>query len=81
MAKKDKKLVLMDESCIGCGICTTVCPTNLKKEKDINFDVNTEPRAIAVSNGKAFIDYNECVACGICAKTCPGNSLTIEVLA
>ncbi|MCL7415544.1 MAG: 4Fe-4S binding protein [ANME-2 cluster archaeon] len=80
MAKQDKKLVLMDESCIGCGICTTVCPTNLKKQKDINFDVDTEPRAIAVSNGNAFIDYDICVACGICTKNCPVSALIIEVL-
>lgn len=81
MAKQDKRLVLIEETCIGCGICTTVCPTNLKKEKDIQFDVDTESRAIAVLNGKALIDSNLCIACGICTKNCPVRSLTIEVLA
>ncbi len=81
MAKKDKRLVLAEEDCIGCGICVTVCPTNIKQEKDINFDVDIEPRAIAVDNGMAAINYELCKACGICTRNCPVNSLTVEVLA
>ena len=81
MAKEDKRLVLAKEDCIGCGICVTVCPTNLKQEKDINFDVDTEPRAIAVDNGQAVINDDLCIACGICTRNCPVNSLTIEVVA
>ena len=81
MAKEDKRLVLSEEDCIGCGICVTVCPTNIKQEKDINFDVDAESRAIAVDNGQAIIDYELCKACGICTKSCPVDSLTIEVVA
>ena len=81
MAKKDKRLVLLEENCIGCGICTTVCPTNIKQEKDINFDVDTEPMAIAVTNGLAIINYDLCKACGICTKNCPVDSLVMEVVA
>jgi 4Fe-4S ferredoxin len=81
MAKEDKRLVLAEADCIGCGICVTVCPTNIKQEKDINFDVDAEPRAIAVDNGQAVIDYDLCKACGICTRNCPVNSLTIEVVA
>jgi 4Fe-4S ferredoxin len=81
MAKEDKRLVLSEEDCIGCGICVTVCPTNIKQEKDTNFDVDAEPRAIAVDNGQAVIDYGLCKACGICTRNCPVNSLTVEVVA
>ncbi len=81
MAKEDKKLVLEKEDCIGCGICVTVCPTNIKQEKDINFDVDSEPRAIAVDNGQAIINDDLCIACGICTRNCPVDSLTIEVVA
>lgn len=81
MAKEDKRLVLLGDDCIGCGICMTVCPTNMRQEKDINFDVDTEPRAIAIINGTALINYDLCKGCGICVKTCPGSSLTVEILA
>ncbi len=81
MAKEDKRLVLAEADCIGCGICVTVCPTNIKQEKDINFDVDAEPRAIAVDNGQAVINDDLCIACGICTRNCPVDSLTIEVVA
>lgn len=81
MAKEDKRLVRSEEDCIGCGICVTVCPTNMRQEKDINFDVDTESRAITINNGLAIIDYDLCKACGICTKECPVNSLMVEVVA
>ncbi len=81
MAKEDKILVLAEADCIGCGICVTVCPTNIKQEKDINFDVDAEPRAITVNNGQAAINYDLCKACGICTRNCPVNSLTVEIVA
>jgi ferredoxin len=81
MAKEDKRLVLAEADCIGCGICVTVCPTNIKQEKDINFDVDAEPRAITVNNGQAVINDDLCIACGICTRNCPVDSLTIEVVA
>lgn len=81
MAKEDKKLVLSEEDCIGCGICVTVCPINMRQEKDIEFDVDTEPRAISIHNGQAVIDADLCKVCGICTKNCPANSLTVEVIA
>jgi 4Fe-4S ferredoxin len=81
MAKKEMRLVLLEEKCIGCGVCTTVCPSNMKQEKDINFDVDTEPMAIAVTNGMAAVDYDLCRACAICTKNCPVDALTMEVVA
>lgn len=81
MAKENKKLVLSEEDCIGCGVCVTICPTNMRQEKDISFDIDTEPRAISIHNGQARIDYELCKACGICTKNCPVNSLIIEVVA
>lgn len=81
MAKEDKRLERSEADCIGCGICVTVCPTNMRLEKDINFDVDTQPRAIAISNGIAVINYDLCKACGICTRNCPVNSLTVEILA
>lgn len=76
---KDKKLK-QSENCNGCGICVTVCPTNIKLAKAENFDVNTAKLAISVSNGDAVIDYDTCIACGICVRNCPVGSLSIVPL-
>ncbi len=73
---KDKKLV-QSENCNGCGICVTVCPTNIKLSKAEDFDVDTAKLAIIVTNGAAVIDYDTCNACGICSKNCPVESLAI----
>lgn len=79
MAKKDKKLV-QSENCNGCGICVTICPTNMKLSKAEDFDINNAKLAIHVSNGNAVIDYDTCIACGICSNNCPVGSLTMVPL-
>jgi ferredoxin len=73
---KDKKLV-QSQNCNGCGICVTVCPTNIKLAKAEDFDENTAKLAITVSNGAAVIDSLTCIACGICTRNCPVGSLAI----
>jgi len=73
---KDKKLV-QSGNCNGCGICVTVCPTNIKLGKADDFDMDTAKLAITVTNGTAVVDYNTCIACGICSRSCPVTSLAI----
>ena len=41
--------------CIGCMMCTKVCPTG----------------AITVTNNVAHIDPEKCTNCGACADKCP----------
>ncbi|HEY9245274.1 MAG TPA: 4Fe-4S binding protein [Candidatus Methanoperedens sp.] len=76
---KDKKLI-QSENCNGCGICVTVCPTNMKLSKAENFNIDTAKLAIHVTNGSAVIDYGSCIACGICSKNCPVGSLSVVQL-
>ncbi len=50
-AKSKKQAYHVDtETCIGCGLCTQVCPT----------------KAITLVDGKAIIDKDLCINCGIC---------------
>ena len=47
--------------CIGCMICTKVCPTG----------------AITVTNFLASIDPDKCTNCGACAEKCPVKVITL----
>lgn len=52
--------VVFRNTCIGCGICTTVCPQN----------------AITLVDGKAIIDPDSCTSCGQCVLNCPVSAIT-----
>lgn len=45
--------------CIGCGICTKVCPMG----------------AASVADFHATIDQSKCEGCGVCAEKCPKKAI------
>ncbi len=51
---EDKKPIVIQSDCAGCGDCQTVCPV----------------KAITVSEGKAVIDTEKCINCKLCLTTC-----------
>jgi len=56
-------LQIDSNKCVGCGICTTVCPHDV----------------ITVSNRKATIkNLNDCMECGACKANCPVNAVEVE---
>ena len=56
-------LVLDDEKCDGCGMCTTVCPHAV----------------FALENRKArIVDRDACMECGACAGNCPTGAITVD---
>lgn len=67
MAKQEIKyfhhaLKVLDDVCIGCTHCMSVCPT----------------QAIRVVEGKARIIDNRCIDCGECHRVCPVNAIIVE---
>lgn len=48
--------------CIGCGICSSVCPENIIS---IKYNENKEYQPV--------INEEKCVGCGICASYCPNT--------
>jgi ferredoxin len=51
------------ETCIGCGMCQTVCPHGV----------------LIVEDRKAIIiDRDLCMECGACAKNCPVEALSVK---
>ena len=56
-------LSLDRESCIGCGVCTQVCPHQV----------------FALDGGKAqIVDRDACMECGACALNCPVRVITVD---
>lgn len=77
--KKNKKIV-QSKKCIGCGICYSVCPVNIKAMKSDDFDPDTAELAIRIINGVAILNDESCIRCGACSRTCPIESLKIVEL-
>ncbi len=56
-------LKLDSERCVGCGMCTVVCPH----------------RIFAVKEKKAEIqDFDACMECGACALNCPVQAIAVN---
>lgn len=55
-------LTLDADKCVGCGICSQVCPHGV----------------LALENRKArIVDLNGCMECGACANNCPTGALGV----
>lgn len=59
-AEKDRSGYIIEENCIGCGSCLTVCPQN----------------CIDMSTLKAVIRQENCLHCGNCKEICPVGAVT-----
>lgn len=59
------KIFRNDESCIHCGVCTAMCPTDAlyieRSDNTIKFDVD------------------KCSACGMCTRVCPVKAMTLDL--
>ncbi|MDW7673631.1 MAG: mercury methylation ferredoxin HgcB [Bacillota bacterium] len=60
--KNVSTLSLNQERCIGCGMCTNVCPHEV----------------FSIVNRKAHIKAKDsCMECSACVKNCPYEALTV----
>ena len=55
-----------EDSCVNCGTCTAVCPTDALIVEGPEFEVT--------------LDRDQCVACGNCVKVCPVRCIELFVL-
>lgn len=72
--KENRSLSHQNEKCVGCGICTDICPTKSIKLGPV----------LPVARGLLKMDLininkNTCVLCGLCASACPFNALEFSI--
>ncbi|HIQ03363.1 MAG TPA: 4Fe-4S dicluster domain-containing protein [Desulfurococcales archaeon] len=60
MATESKYIRIDHEKCIGCGVCTTTCPTQA-------LSLNPE--------NKAVVDPDKCTGCHSCTGVCPSGAI------
>jgi len=69
-----RSLDYISNKCVGCGICTDICPTEALKLGPV----------LPIARGLVDMDYvkvnkNKCVLCGLCASTCPFEALVCKI--
>lgn len=59
------KIFRNEESCIHCGVCTAMCPTD----------------ALSLDPGTRLVvfDVDKCSACGMCTRICPVKAMTLDL--
>lgn len=55
-------LKLDGEKCVGCGMCTQVCPHGVLEMQDRKAQI---------------VDLNGCMECGACSTNCPTEALSV----
>mgnify|MGYP002642573286 FL=1 len=56
-------LVLDEEKCIGCSLCTEVCPHTVFEMRE---------------NKARIVDFNACMECGACVNNCPSQAISVN---
>ncbi len=58
-----KNYITVEDSCIGCGVCSRVCPMN-------NITVDKETKSVILGEN--------CLSCFACTHNCPTNSIRLK---
>ena len=72
--EENRKLSYKDANCVGCGICTDVCPTSSLRLGPL----------VPIARGLIEMDLisvnqDSCVFCGLCSVACPFDALSLEI--
>ena len=63
------KIVINEDRCKGCGLCTIACPQKLVTLKDTP---NSMGYTVAVFTGP-----EKCTGCALCAEMCPDVAIMV----
>lgn len=71
-----KKPIVRENKCIGCGICVDSCPV---EGKAIHIKKHSQEKTTArKGRGTAYYDYDKCIKCYCCQEMCPEDAITVK---
>ncbi len=56
-------LALDRDKCVGCTLCTQVCPHQVLEMED---------------HKARIVDFNACMECGACVSNCPTEAISVN---
>jgi 2-oxoglutarate ferredoxin oxidoreductase subunit delta len=79
------KIIINEDQCKGCGLCTTVCPFDLIRIADRFNAKGYRPAEFMHSNGSVADDATsdaggvsqQCTGCANCAAMCPDVAIVV----
>jgi len=70
MAKAKGFIVIDEDRCKGCGLCISVCPSQILRQAEGRFNAKGY-RPVEV------INMDDCIGCAQCATICPDVVFTV----
>jgi len=72
--KENRELNYINHKCVGCGICTDICPTESLKLGPV----------LSIARGLEETDFiniqnDSCVLCGLCSFACPAKAFDFKI--
>ena len=74
------KIIIDTFKCMGCGNCSTACPSNREIDENIGAGgtATSDNLVIRVEHGKNTVLHNElCKGCKVCMDTCPNGAIHV----
>lgn len=70
MGRAKGRIVINEERCKGCALCTSVCPHDLIHMTNHISRIGYHPAE--------FVDLEgQCTGCALCARMCPDVAITV----